>query len=239
MTAIVIQTKTESIKIDGYPNQCPWCTHLITPEYAGNGLTYLRPDSTAYVCAELPLICSNKKCNKLFLAVYVHLEGHPNYRVLSDSRRYFTLKHTSPKTINLTTFDPIIKSLSNRFTIVFNEAEAAEQYGLENVAGPGYRKSLEILIKDFLISINPADQVVITHEHKLQKLITERIDHPLLRESVSRAAWLGNDEVHYARTWEDKDVSDLKSLIDIAVTFIAYEIKAQHYIASMPGQLKK
>jgi hypothetical protein len=235
MTGITVRTNSENIKINEYPNQCPWCIHLITPEYTGNGISYLQPGSTSYYLAELPMRCSNRKCSKLFLAVYIHLDGHPTYKGLSDfTHRYYTLKYTAPKTINLTEFDPLIKILSQRFTVVFNEAEAAEQHDLENVAGPGYRKALEILIKDFLISRNPDEEVVITKEHKLQKLITERIDHPLLRESASRAAWLGNDEVHYARSWEDKDVSDLKNLIDIAVTFIAYEIKAQHYIEIMP-----
>jgi hypothetical protein len=32
---------------------------------------------------------------------------------------------------------------------------------------------------------------------------------------ASRATWLGNDETHYIKKWPDKDLSDLKKLIDI------------------------
>lgn len=32
--------------------------------------------------------------------------------------------------------------------------------------------------------------------------------------------WLGNDETHYVRRWEEKDLSDLKRLISMTVSWI-------------------
>ena len=39
-----------------------------------------------------------------------------------------------------------------------------------------------------------------------------------------RAAWIGNDETHYVRKWEEKDIEDLKILIDHVVKFIKREL---------------
>ncbi len=45
----------------------------------------------------------------------------------------------------------------------------------------------------------------------------------LLREIAKRAAWLGNDETHYVRKWEGKDLEDLKRLISLTIHWIEME----------------
>ncbi|MGF6947536.1 hypothetical protein QF028_000029 [Neobacillus sp. B4I6] len=50
---------------------------------------------------------------------------------------------------------------------------------------------------------------------------------------AERAVWLGNDETHYVRKWDDKDLKDLKNLIDLTVYFISMTIKANKYKAEM------
>ena len=37
---------------------------------------------------------------------------------------------------------------------------------------------------------------------------------------AERSAWIGNDEAHYVRKQEDRDVSDLKNFIKAIVYFI-------------------
>jgi hypothetical protein len=34
---------------------------------------------------------------------------------------------------------------------------------------------------------------------------------------------LGNDELHYVRKWENKDINDLKKLIDATLHYISLE----------------
>lgn len=107
----------------------------------------------------------------------------------------------------------------------------AEKNGHKEICGPGYRRALEFLIKDYLISLNPA----ISEEIKklwLGKAI-EKIDSPKIKICAERAAWLGNDETHYVRKWEDKDIDNLKDLIDLAVMWIDSEHKKRKYETEM------
>ena len=47
------------------------------------------------------------------------------------------------------------------------------------------------------------------------------------------AIWLGNDETHYERKWVDKDIDDLKTLIDLTLHWINYETLTEQYKESM------
>ena len=44
----------------------------------------------------------------------------------------------------------------------------------------------------------------------LGTVIADYLDEPNIRDSAERAAWLGNDETHYLRRWEEQDIQDLK-----------------------------
>jgi len=50
---------------------------------------------------------------------------------------------------------------------------------------------------------------------------------------AERAVWLGNDEAHYIRKWEDKDLADLKKLMEIVIHFIDMEILLVSYLKDM------
>ncbi len=56
---------------------------------------------------------------------------------------------------------------------------------------------------------------------------------PEIKGMAERAIWLGNDETHYVRRWADKDIKDLKNLIDLTVYFISMKIKAKKYKKEM------
>ncbi len=47
------------------------------------------------------------------------------------------------------------------------------------------------------------------------------------------AAWLGNDETHYERRWVDKDVEDLRRLIDITCHWIEMNVLTAQYRQEM------
>lgn len=47
-------------------------------------------------------------------------------------------------------------------------------------------------------------------------------------------AWLGNDETHYVRKWEDKDLKDLKKLISLTIHWIEMDALTVEVIADMP-----
>lgn len=116
-------------------------------------------------------------------------------------------------------FDKEISALSPQFDKIYNQALAAETSGLDEIAGLGYRKSLEFLIKDFAIHEHP-DEVESIKSKPLAQCIKNYIDDPRITTLAERSAWLGNDEAHYVRKQENRDVSDMKSFIKATVYFI-------------------
>ncbi|MFK4171068.1 hypothetical protein ACI2LM_33020 [Paenibacillus lautus] len=131
-------------------------------------------------------------------------------------------------------FPPIINETSPSFTEIYNQAYEAEQLSLSHISGMGYRKALEFLIKDYVIMTRPDSvDVVMNHRTTLNKVIREYINDPRIVQTAERAAWIGNDETHYVRKWEDKDISDLKILIDLVSHWISMEILTEIYFESM------
>jgi hypothetical protein len=50
---------------------------------------------------------------------------------------------------------------------------------------------------------------------------------------AKRAAWLGNDEIHYVRKWEDRDINDLKILIELTCGWVRNNLLTEKYMAEM------
>ncbi len=139
-----------------------------------------------------------------------------------------------------------IEKISPRFYDIADQAFAAEQYRLDLVAGMGYRKALEFLVKDYMAtelreSIAAAgngDTAAL--EGDLEALLLrplvqliKSIPHELISQVAQRCAWLGNDETHYTRLWDEHDIEDLKKLLGIVVTFISHEAQARTFLAQM------
>ena len=55
----------------------------------------------------------------------------------------------------------------------------------------------------------------------LSNCIKEYVDDPRIKSLAEKAVWLGNDETHYIRKHEDKDITDMKRFIDAMVYFIS------------------
>ena len=56
---------------------------------------------------------------------------------------------------------------------------------------------------------------------------------------AERASWLGNDELHYLRTWKDKDLGDLMSLVEDVSTLIDLEVRSDELSKNMRRPKKK
>jgi hypothetical protein len=205
-----------SVSIDKYPNVCPMCHHSIKPQL----ITSLgdKPYNKLDICFH----CNN--CDHLFLSRYRIKKGGNIYSAYYEK--------SEPKYIIKETFSDEITNLSDNFVLTYNQAKEAESYNLNMISGIGYRKSLEFLIKDYLIYKDPANESSIKNSF-LGKCI-ELIDNQNLKTAASRATWIGNDEAHYIRKWEDKDVEDLKILIKIATNFIENELLIIKYTKEMP-----
>jgi len=104
---------------------------------------------------------------------------------------------------------------------------------LDQLVGMGLRKALEFLVKDFVKSQNAEDEQVIESK-PLAACIRDHIDDQKVKNLAERAVWLGNDETHYRRQWKDKDIHDLKLLVDMTVHALANVLLYTKYGEEMP-----
>lgn len=94
---------------------------------------------------------------------------------------------------------------------------------MDEICGMGYRKALEFLVKDYLISNHQNERDSI-EKMELGNCIANKVSFEPLKITASRAAWLGNDFTHYKRRFEDCDIALMKALIDISVRWIEAEL---------------
>ena len=130
-------------------------------------------------------------------------------------------------------FSDIIISVSTPFIEIYNQAFTAQQLNLSEIAGVGYRKALEFLIKDYLIQIKPDNKDSI-EKSLLMSCISQFVDNDKIKSVAQRAVWLGNDETHYIKKWTTKTIEDLKILIKLTVRWIEMEKLTLHYEDEMP-----
>lgn len=206
-------------KVDGLnisfdePNICPQCKHAIKPQML-KGTVFLDSKNDNY-CAVLYL-CNH--CYRPFIGYFKLTKPQTAGRPLISSRIYVEPNRFTPQE-----FDPHITSVSPAFVEIYNQALAAEDASLDQIAGMGYRKALEFLIKDYLIHKSPEDEQAIK-DAPLSACINKRVSDPRIRAVAKRSAWLGNDQTHYIKKFEDYDLEALKRFINTTVYWISMEL---------------
>jgi len=206
-------TSDKYIRIDKFPKICSICHHAIAPKH------YLSVLVVSNKLADLVFQCTN--CNSVIIGKYTY--------VGSDS---YYLKTVLPIVPEKVSFEEEIERISPIFVEIYNQAIQAESKSLDQLTGIGLRKSLEFLIKDFLTSQTPENEETIKSS-TLSQCINNFIQDNNLKEVAKLATWLGNDETHYVRKWEDKDIKDLKRLIKLTVNWIHNIILTDEYIDDM------
>lgn len=188
---------------------CPICKNKISPVLL-HSVVYDK-DTTPYV--SLFQYCTG--CHSTFISNYIaYAPEGPTARVAPT--KYLG---SEPNHFAKQEFDPKIIELSPQFDKIYNQALAAEFSGLDEIAGLGYRKALEFLIKDFAIHEHPDDEETIKAK-PLAQCIKTYITNENVTTLAERSTWIGNDEAHYIRKQEDRDVSDMKDFIQAIVYFI-------------------
>ena len=130
-------------------------------------------------------------------------------------------------------FDEQLTNLSPRFDKIYNQALEAESMDLDEIAGIGYRKALEFLVKDYAIRKNPDNEEKIKSMF-LSNCINDYIDEPHIKNLAKSSAWLGNDETHYVKKFEDRDINDMKKFIKATVYFIGMVLVSDDAAAMEP-----
>lgn len=117
-----------------------------------------------------------------------------------------------------------VKTLSPRFVQIYEQALNAEHLNLDELAGMGYRKALEILIKDYAIEKNPDDAEKIK-QRWLMSCIEDYVSNPNLQATARKTTILGNDQSHYERRSLAEDLIDLKKFLHATLLWMELEIE--------------
>ena len=125
-----------------------------------------------------------------------------------------------------------IESVSPSYSEILRQSIQAKSLGMEYIAGCGYRKALEHLIKDYLILKQPDSRDDIENK-SLGNCIEYYVDDIKIKKCAKRAAWLGNDAVHYKRKWHNKDIDDLVVLLRLTEAWVESNMLTEKYEESM------
>ncbi len=185
---------------------CPICKTKIRPVQLAASLNTSDAASVFNYC---------QSCHETFITQYKvqRRTSNSDYYVATD------VIYSEPNRFSKHIFDERIINLSPQFDRIYNQALAAESSMLDEIAGLGYRKALEFLIKDFAIHEHPDDEEDIKAK-PLAQCIKKYIENEKITTLAERSTWIGNDEAHYTRKQEDRDVSDMKDFIQAIVYFI-------------------
>lgn len=219
------QHTDKNVEFDKEPDACPICHAFIRPIRMTSAV-YI--DRTGNQRLDVAYRCSREQCGAMFVARYREPNG------TGEPMRYTASVPRTPEEAN---FPKEVTDISPAFLKIYNQALAAEGNDLDEIAGIGFRKSLEFLIKDFCVSRHPDEEDAIKSS-LLGNVIKGYVDDARVKAMAERAAWLGNDETHYVKKWEGKDITDLKTLIRVSANWIENVLLTERYTAEMPAPEK-
>ena len=180
------------------PTKCPHCDTSLVPEIFES--KFSRPRSKRkYVREFLDMILYCPNCDNRFFSSYGIQANGTAFRI-----------GVYPPSKPTVAIPDILLEKYPDFAEAYTQAAIAETYNLIPLCGMGYRRALEILIKQYLISIHPNEEETIINE-PLSKSYNRLND---LEKSLARGAtWLGNDYVHMINKHPEYGLDDLKKYI--------------------------
>lgn len=199
----------ESLDVD-IPTKCPYCHTGIIPVVLGSYCSGKENNRHLIISLFCPV------CENLFTAIY-------DSSLLPDNYQLY------PMELNPTSIDKAIETLSPYFCKIYAESEKAEEQGLYQIAGLGYRKAIEFLVKDYVIAKNSDLESTIKSESLSQSI--KRIEDNRIKVLAERSTWIGNDEAHYVKKHETLDVSHMKRFIHALLRFIEAEFALEEAMA--------
>lgn len=213
------------------PNICPHCHVANIPSIQWQSPTL---DTNNNVCSLSSWRCRNIKCDKIFIA---------QYNLSADKFIFTRFLNGFPKgpawpqpilDLNSVILDADGKSTKSKFIKIYLQSLQAESYGLDEIAGMGYRKAIEYLVKDWAIQNAPEDHVKIK-KFWLGTVIKDYYEGDL-KDILNRATWLGNDQSHYIKLFEEYDIDVLKELINLIMVELDRQYKIKHYNATIKSK---
>ena len=87
------------------------------------------------------------------------------------------------------------------------------------------------MVKDWAIQKKPEDRDKILKSWLGE--VTKSYFDGEIKGILERATWLGNDQSHYLKVFEEYNLSHLKELIDLVLVEMDLEAKKKHYLETL------
>lgn len=209
------------------PDACPRCHTGLTVEPLID-LHLVSYDDMRGPYAQTVYHCPRTECRELFIASYAAEPSHP-----IGHTDQLKLVRIEPHCLQDIDVPEELLEVSPTYAEILQQSTHAEIMGFNQIAGMGYRKALEFLVKDYATKLKPDDSEGIK-KRSLMSVIKDYLDSKKVIDCAERAAWLGNDETHYIRRHEDHDIEDLKRLLKLTASWITHDIQTAKYIEQLP-----
>ena len=171
--------------------------------------------------------CPRRNCKKFHIQAFPFRKNSFGSSTIAEIGKKipytYKVKHVNnlPEIVNIT---------FPAFKTIYEQSLEAEAQGLDQIAGIGYRKAIEFLIKEYVIHKQPENEDNVKSKF-LGKVIDENLsEFPKIQALAKAAVWIGNDETHFVRVHEDKNIQDMKGFLTATALFISAELKADEAI---------
>lgn len=208
---IVVTVAGHEYKIYELPTFCPRCRKNAIPKILGPVSIYVDDDGPGEWVVGVPLTCG--RCQRGYVAEYSG--GHYTGTDYDDDLEYMG---TVPEAEPHVSVSEALTKISPSFAKVYDEAVAAQATGLEELSGAGYRRALEFLVKDYLISKEPGKAAQF-RRMPLAVCIRDHINLPEVQDLAKEAVNIGNDFVHFTQ-YGKREVQELRGLINLVWRWI-------------------
>lgn len=199
---------------------CPICHHALIPKPLNGYYVSEQNHASVYML----FLCPN--CRNIFLVKYGCSRVH-----MSNIETIF-VKGIYPSTPESIALSKDISNLSPMFVTTYNQSIAAEAQQLTEIAGCGFRKALEYLIKDYLCHKVPEESEIIKSEFLGNAI--KRINDERIKTLAERAVWIGNDETHYIRKHDNLDLSNMKQFVLAMLHYVEAELTLEKALSVLP-----
>lgn len=201
------------------PMTCPHCFRQMKPDHIETVIVHYEQRSRLTRKVAI-LKCTYSDCLKPIMRYYEEDSAGIVGGLQADYRE---LPLSYSKEVK-TDLPKNIQELSPNFVNNYKETLLAKEYCLNELIGMGYRKSIEFLIKDFVLKTNQAEYLKI-NKMPLKTVIENYLTSSEKLQTLGLAcAYLGNDFTHYERRNLDKDIEDLERFLKLLVSYISNEL---------------
>lgn len=186
--------------------ECPCCGTVQKPHFI----------HAAFNQKLLYVFCYCESCQHGYIAEYDYSIS-PDHRIENFIKAY-------PNDFKYSHFDEYIVNLSPSFVKIYDQALTANSLGLDEIAGMGFRKALEFLVKDYAKSLD-----IDVSNVSLSDTI-DKIDYQPITDIAKPCIKLLNDETHYFRKFEKVEVDNIDKLINAIIGIISAKHLASEII---------